>query len=124
MARKLKNTLPTPFSSVQIGKRLATTRKSRGLTQSQLAELIGINQRLVSDYEIGRTHISAEMLARFCSVLRCSADSLVSAKHEPPSGMLTLRLARRLKSIEKLPPGQQKVLLQNIDMFLKGATQA
>jgi hypothetical protein len=46
-----------------------------------------------------------------------------SAKSELPSGMLTLRLARRLKSIEKLSPGQQKVLLQNIDMFLKGAKQ-
>ena len=125
MARKLKNILPpSPSTNVQIGRRLADTRKSRGLTQSQLAELIGINQRLVSDYEIGRTSISAEMLSRFCIVLRCSADSIINMKSEISSSPVNLRLVRRFDNIEKLPPSQQKALLQNIDMFLKGAKQA
>ena len=121
MARKLKNQLP-PLSNIQIGKRIAVIRKERGLTQTQLAERIGINQRLVSDYEVGRVGISAEMLARFCSVLQCSADSLITdIPIKELSNNPNLKLTKRLKHIEQLPPMQQKVLLQNIDMFLKGA---
>ncbi len=123
MARKLKQTL-LPLSHIHIGKRIAEVRKSRGLTQTQLAELIGINQRLVSDYEVGRAGITAEMLARFCSVLQCPADSLIRdspIQQKPPQNSPSLKLVKRFKQIEQLPPAQQKVLLQNIDMFLKGA---
>lgn len=123
MARKLKNQLP-PLSNVQIGQRIATVRKSQGLTQTQLADLIGINQRLVSDYEVGRAGISAEMLARFCFVLHCSADSLITdipPNDDSDTYTPALKLVKRFKQIEQLPPSQQKTLLQNIDMFLKGA---
>jgi hypothetical protein len=36
-------------------------------------------------------------------------------------GKLSLRLLRRLKRIEDLPPSQQKTLLKTIDTFLKAA---
>jgi len=123
MARKLKNPLP-PISNDTIGKRLADVRKSRGLTQTQLADLIGINQRLVSDYEIGRVGISAEMLARFCMALRCSADTIMAISKELPKEQNNLRFVKRLKRIEQLPPLKQKVLLQTIDGFIKGTNPA
>jgi transcriptional regulator with XRE-family HTH domain len=124
MARKLKNPISpvSPSDPVSLGKRLSLLRKSRGFTQAQLADLIGINQRLISDYEIGRVGISAEMIAHLCSALRCSADSLIGIKSDDfPTDSISLRFIRRIKEIEKLPLPQQKIILQNIDMFLKGA---
>jgi len=123
MARKRINPLSNS-TNIQIGKHLATIRKSRGLTQTQVAERIGINQRVVSDYEVGRAGISADMLTRFCSVLKCSADAIVGLKPETNNEKIDLRLSRRVKRIEQLPFSQQKALLQNIDMFLKGAKRA
>jgi len=123
MARKRVNQLQNPIN-IQIGKRLAVLRKSRGLTQTQVAEQVGINQRVVSDYEVGRAGVSADMLTRFCSALKCSADTVIGLKPEANTEKLNLRLTRRIKRIEQLPLNQQKALLQNIDMFLKGAKRA
>ena len=123
MARKRINPLHNP-ANIKIGKHLATVRKSCGYTQTQLAELVGINQRVVSDYEVGRAGISADMLNLFCTVLKCSADTIIGLKPETNTEKLNLRLTRRIKRIEQLPFNQQKALLQNIDMFLRGAKQA
>ena len=123
MPQKMKNPLP-PVTTGNIGKRLADIRKLRGLTQTQLADLIGIKQYLISAYEIGRLALSADMLTRLCSVLKCSADTIIGLKSETNTEKINLRLARRIKRIEQLPFNQQKALLQNIDMFLKGAKQA
>ena len=123
MARKLQaRPIISPLSAVQIGSKLANIRKARGLTQTQLAELIGIRQRLVSDYEIGRTSISAEMISRFCYALNCSASDIITT--EPSQEETSLRLSKRLHRIETLPTNQQKVLLQTIDRFIKGASLA
>ena len=123
MARKRVNPILNS-QNIRIGKQLATVRKSRGLTQTQVAEQVGVNQRVVSDYEVGRAGISADMITRFCSVLRCSADTLIGLKPEPLTEKPSLRLLQRVKRIESLPTNQQKALLQNIDMFLKGAKHA
>jgi len=123
MPQKMKNPLP-PLTTANIGKRLADIRKTTGLTQTQLADHIGIKQYLVSDYETGRLALSADMLTRFCTALKCSADKVIGLKPEANSEKLNLRLSRRIKRIEQLPINQQKALLQNIDMFLKGAKRA
>ena len=123
MARKRINPLQNP-ANIKIGKQLAAIRKAHGLTQSQLAEQVCINQRVVSDYEVGRAGISADMLIRLCSVLKCSSDNVIGLKPENKSEKPNLRISRRLKRIEQLPINQQKALLQNIDMFLKGAKLA
>ena len=123
MARKLQTKpLVSPLTAVQIGTNLANIRKARGFTQARLAELIGIKQRLVSDYEIGRTSISAEMLSRFCYALRCSASDIITT--EPSQEETNLRLSKRIHCIETLPINQQKVLLKTIDSFIKGVSTA
>ena len=121
MPRPRKQPLPTlEFSSKVIGLRLAKIRKSRGLTQIQLAERIGINQYQISDYETGRLHLSDEMIIRFAKALETNADSILGLNVKTID-MPSLKLVKRLSKIENLPPNQQKVLLKNIDMFLKAA---
>jgi len=120
MPQKIKNPLPQ-ITTARIGKRLADVRKAKGLTQTQLANIIGIKQYLVSAYEIGRLALSADMLTRFCTALKCSSDSIIGLKPESNAEKPNLRLVKRINRIEQLPPVKQKALLQNIDMFLKGA---
>jgi transcriptional regulator with XRE-family HTH domain len=110
MGRKLKNPLPQ-VNMGNIGKQLADIRKSKGFTQTQLANLIGINQRLVSDYELGRVALSADMLARFCHVLRCSSDDIFNL----PKAKTNLRLVKRMNEINKLPENTKKYIIKVLD---------
>lgn len=104
--------------------RLARLRKERGWTQVELAERVGITQRLLSDYECGRLRLNGDMIVRLVNALEVTADELlqpVTKKHalrRKPS----LRVLRRLEKIEKLPAHQQSTLLKTIDTFLRGAT--
>ncbi len=117
-------TLP-PLKHVKgsFGNRLAHIRKERGLSQTELASRIGIIQALISDYERDRRRVHGEMITRIAHALHVSTDELLGVKPVKTNGVerLSLKLTRRLKGIEQLPPGQQRVLLKTIDQFLKGA---
>ncbi len=122
MPRPRKEKLPELNLSQNIGQNIARIRKSRGLTQIELGNIIGINQYQISDYEIGRLHLSDEMIIRFAKALKTSSDDILGLKTndndiEKPS----LKIIRRLIKIEKLSDVDQKSLLKTIDMFLKAA---
>ena len=52
MPRKLKNPLPPiDLGTESIGQRIARLRKQQGYTQQQLADKIGIERGLLTDYE-------------------------------------------------------------------------
>lgn len=122
MPRPRKEKLPELNLSQSIGQNIARIRKSRGLTQIELGNIIGINQYQISDYEIGRLHLSDEMIIRFAKALKTTSDDILGLKEsnndvEKPS----LKIIRRLIKIEKLSEADQKSLLKTIDMFLKAA---
>jgi len=105
-----------------IGERIASLRKERGYTQADLAEKIGINRVLISDYERNRIRPHFEMIIHLALALDVTADEILGLKPSKSNGTKpTLKILRRMKRIETLPPAQQKALLKNIDMFLKGA---
>ncbi len=127
MPRKLKSLLP-PLHSVDaetIGQRIARCRKSKGWTQLQLAERIGIARTLVTDYETGRLRLNDDMVARFALVLGVSSDFLLGiATNATLPQDPDLKITKRLKEIESLPPRQQKSLLLTIDNYLKANQKA
>ena len=123
MARKSKLILaPLNTGKESFGSRLSRIRKSKGFTQVELAEKMGIIQVLISDYERDKLRLHHDMVARFAQALDVSADELLGikpskGKEDKPS----MRIAQRLKKIEDLPPAQQKTLLKTIDTFIKAA---
>lgn len=107
------------------GQRLTRIRKSRGLTQVELAEQMGLVQPLISDYENDKLRPHGEMVARFALALEVSADELLGVKPGKTNGRKPSRkVLRRLERIEALPPHQQATLLKTIDTFLRGAGAA
>lgn len=52
-------------------------RKKRGLTQKQLAELLGVKQQNVSDWERGERSPSVKNLKKLAEILNCQIDDLV-----------------------------------------------
>ena len=60
----------------RVGNLLAGARLKAGLTQTELAEKLGIRQNMVSDYERGRRPLSDAMAKRLCNVLKIKEERL------------------------------------------------
>ena len=69
--------------SEHIGKKLKQLRKSRGLTQEQVAEKVEITRSTISNYEIGRRTPHLKDLSALASVFGVGLDYFgISAKDE------------------------------------------
>ena len=106
-----------------IGDRIAKYRKLRGMTQQELAEAIGIERILVSDYERGRIRLYDEMLGRFSIALKVTADTLLGIENDSAQvPNISLRFLKRLTVIETFPEAKKKHILRTLDDSIKANT--
>jgi transcriptional regulator with XRE-family HTH domain len=128
MPRKPTRQLPPlDYGNETVGQRLARLRKERGYTQVDLAGKIGIIQTLISDYELDKLRLSAEMAVRYAMALNITVDDLLAPKttaKRKDSKQPSLKLVRRMEEIEKLPPRQQTLVLSALDSILRGTAVA
>jgi len=104
-----------------IGERLRDIRRRRGFTQGELAEKLGLNQPLVSQYERGEIRMHATLVAALAKVLRVSTDELLGLKASKENGLVTdRRLLRQLRKMEDLSRRDRQALIRTIDGFLSG----
>lgn len=68
-----------------IGKRIKYLREKIGITQTQLAKLVGIGKSTLSEYESGKANPTAEVIKKIANSLNVSADYLLGLKdtYEP-----------------------------------------
>jgi len=64
------------MQSNRIGNLLSAARLKAGLSQSQLAEKLGIRQNMVSDYERGKRRLSPSMAKRIAKTLKIKVDRI------------------------------------------------
>lgn len=55
---------------------LRKLRKSRGMTQDELAQAIGVTKRIIGAYERGETMMTLEAAADCALVLNCTIDAI------------------------------------------------
>ncbi len=66
-----------------VAKRLKMLRKSRNLTQEQLAELVNVAPRHISFIETGRSFPSGDLIERICTVLNIEFTELFYFDKQP-----------------------------------------
>lgn len=119
-----KRGLATQAGMETIAERVARMRKEKGITQAEMAELLGVSQSVVSDYERGALRLHGELIVRVAEILSVSADELLglaetgSAQKRKGTAPKNRRLLRRIEQIETLPKRDQEALLRTIDAFL------
>jgi transcriptional regulator with XRE-family HTH domain len=104
-----------------LGRRIATLRKDKEITQVQLAEMLGISQPVISQYELGRLRPPHDFILRFAEALHVSTDLIFGLQKTPKARdaeVLDRRFVRRLKLVQGLPRRDQDALLRTIDAFL------
>ncbi len=63
--------------------RLLDQRKAAGLSQEQLAEMVGMGEAAISRIETGKTStISLDVLDRLCRALKCEPGDILVRKRK------------------------------------------
>lgn len=67
---------------LNIGESFKLVRTTRNLTQVQLAEKLGISDKMISQIENGFRPPSAEILKNMAECLNCSADEILGVERD------------------------------------------
>jgi len=102
------------------GQRLLRLRQARGYSQRELGDRVDVSQRMMTYYERQAAHPPAYLLPRLAEALGVTVDELMGVRpvKEQPATPRNTRLWRKLRDIEKLPPGDRKAVLKFVDALL------
>lgn len=70
------------FNMKQMGKKIVTLRKARNLTQTELADKMGVSFQAVSNWERGNSMPDISKLPQLAELFDCSVDELLDEKSE------------------------------------------
>ena len=65
-----------------LNERIKTLRKEKGLTQSQLADELGVTDKAVSKWEVGEANPDITLLAKLAEIFNVTIDYLLTGKAE------------------------------------------
>jgi transcriptional regulator with XRE-family HTH domain len=101
--------------TMDFGKRLASLRKQRAMTQQTLADTVGCHVTMIRRYEASETQPTLEVIRNMARALSVSADTLVFDEGErSPSDDLLLQF----EAIAQLPPEEQAVVKEVLDSLI------
>lgn len=86
----------------RVAERLRLAREQAGLSQSQVARLLGKHRPTISQIEAGRRGVSAEEIGLFADIYKVSATWLLAREHESTEQDDRVQLAAR--ELAKLRP--------------------
>ena len=112
---------------MSIGTNIKKLRKSMGLTQIQLAEKLSTTQKVITDYETGRSKPPRKRLPYIARFFNITVDELIGDDElpEPTNGKDKVlhgnsRSAHVLKLFDRLGEEEQRVILKQIKALAEG----
>ena len=114
---------PPNTPSTELGTRLASLRKAANLSQSQMAEAIGIPQRTISFYERQATSLPSNLIPKFAEVLGVPVEIVLGMEVENIKGKRGPKseLEKRFDHVRDLPRSEQQLVIQFLDRFIKAS---
>ena len=108
------------------GQRLAEARRAKGLTQTELGELLAMSRERVDYYERRAKNPALEVVQTCAKVLGVPVSQLVG-EGEPLSpkkktGPVS-QLERKFQEVKRLPKKKQEFILQFLDTILESNQQ-
>lgn len=94
----------------KIGKFISVKRKEKGITQSELAELLGISDRAISKWENGNCLPDASNMQELCKILNITINDLFSGEVVDMEDNVK-KLEENLLEMTKLKEQRDKELL-------------
>ena len=114
------------FFLMKLGENIRKYRKAKGLTQAELAEMLGTAQYVITNYERGLRKPAADKLPEIANALGVHLDALygINGKDAPAEkrGSGTRREAEIQKIFRDLPPAKQRAVLEHAKGLQKRKT--
>lgn len=85
----------------QIGERIRECRKLKRMSQSELAEAIGVSDNTISNMETGNNNVKLENIEKVADFFKVSLDYLVKGVGQTPSDDDFLNRYNKLSQIDK-----------------------
>jgi transcriptional regulator with XRE-family HTH domain len=109
--------------SSDFAERLTQARRNRGLTQIQLAELIGSSQRAISHYETIAEYPPTNVLVALAQALEVSTDELLGLKTPKRQQRVrddpeTRRLWKTMQLVADLPERDRRAVARLIQSLV------
>ena len=108
----------------QLGKRIAEQRKQLGLTQVQLAEILGVSQQHMASFEAGRRKVSTSSVPVLAQLFGMSTDELLGIGEKPSKRGPNAKLQQQLDQLSLMPRTKQKFISEMLDALIKQQQQA
>jgi len=111
-----------PWNMVDFAKNLAELRKARQLTQAQLADLLGVQPRLIGRWEQGQGRPQFESILKLADVLEVTLDRLLRGRdsHQPDTFDIRNKQLKELcKLVDQLKAEDQAVVCRFLDMAVR-----
>jgi transcriptional regulator with XRE-family HTH domain len=103
----------------QLGKRVANARKELGMTQIQLAEILGISQQHLASMEVGRRKVPASSIPVLVKLFGISSDALLGLEGKPAKRGPASTLQRQIEQVGMMPRTRQKFISEMLDALIK-----
>jgi transcriptional regulator with XRE-family HTH domain len=102
-----------------ISERIKQLRTENNLTQSELAEKVGLTYVQIGRYEKGKSNPSSDVLQKLASVLGTSTDYLMNGKTGQVEAQLTdMELIKQFQEVEKLNSEEKHLVKTFLDAFI------
>lgn len=94
---------------MELNERIRELRKSKGMTQNQFADMVGVTKQTVGAWETGEFGISTDRLQRICDTFNIGMDYLLGRQYVLDSD-LTEEEVRVIVGYRKLSRSQRKLV--------------
>lgn len=81
------------------GRRIKELRNKKGITQYQLAEMVGIDPKHMSHIETGRSFPKADLIEKFANALEIEYPELFNTQHLEDREIIFKKLINYLKNV-------------------------
>ena len=107
---------------VDFGKNLSELRKTRQLTQTQLADLLDVQARLIGRWEQGKGKPQFDYILKLADTLEVSLDQLLRGDSDQQPRTFEIRnrkLKELCKQVDQLAPEDQDLICHFLDMAVR-----
>ena len=105
----------------RLGARIAHLRKEQGITQVQLAEMLGVSQQTITAYEVGRRRIQVSALPVIAQALGVTVEVLVAEDPKPAKRGPAPKMQQQLERLQALPRAKQRMISEVLDSLIAQA---
>ena len=106
-----------------LGEKIKKLRKEKNISQTELAEIIGVHQSHIGRYERNESIPTAHIIKKMADVLKVSADYLLSEEEQEITTSLTSdkELLQQFQDISKLNETDKQFIKKMIKMAINDA---